>query len=86
MQLNYDLLILTLEALEEAEYHYYPTLFACSLVNRVFNEVASRSLYRKVVLEPQPTYVLKLGLRDQELVHHIVFIIGVLPYQSLHLT
>ena len=74
MQLNYDLIILTLEALEEAEYHYYPTLFACSLVNRVFNEAASKLLYRKVVLDPQRTNVLRLGRRDQELVLHLILL------------
>ena len=72
MQLNYDLIILTLEALEEAEHCYYPTLFACSLVNHVFNEAASKLLYRKVVLDPQRTNVLRLGRRDQELVHLIL--------------
>lgn len=66
MELNYDILIHVFQYLEENE--YYPTLFACSLVSRVFNDAASRLLYRKVVLEPQATNVLRLGRRDQQLV------------------
>ncbi|KAK7694427.1 hypothetical protein QCA50_001613 [Cerrena zonata] len=80
MELNYDVLIHVFDSLEETE--FYPTLFACSLVNRVFNDAASRLLYRKVVLEPEPTNVLRLGRRDQQL--NGLFTSARLPHNRQH--
>lgn len=57
--LIYDVLLLVLETL-----HDYSHLYRCSLVNRLFNQIASKVLYSQVVLSPPFRPVLDLKDRD----------------------
>ncbi|KIM89935.1 hypothetical protein PILCRDRAFT_812719 [Piloderma croceum F 1598] len=47
-QLGYDVLLQVLEMFRDD----YGNLYRCSLVNREYNEIASKILYSRVVLSP----------------------------------
>ena len=56
----YDTLLPVLEILD----HDYSDLYHCSLVNRDFNEMASKVLYSRVVLSPPFQPILNLKDKD----------------------
>jgi hypothetical protein len=60
-QLNYDVLLHVLEMFQDD----YGNLYRCSLVNREYNEIASKILYSRVVLSPPP-FTHGLKLKDQD--------------------
>jgi hypothetical protein len=60
-RLGYDVLLQVLETFQDD----YGNLYRCSLVNREYNEIASRILYSRVVLSP-PFNRGRVNLKDQD--------------------
>lgn len=69
VMLNHDMLLHVAEYLESKD--GYRSLSHFALINKAFNEAASKLLYRRIVLSPEPTLLFRLGRHDQELVRPI---------------
>jgi len=57
---GYDVLLPVLEIFQD----HYGNLYRCSLVNRKFNEIASKLLYSRIVLSPP--FTRGINLNDQD--------------------
>lgn len=66
LPLPFDVVLRVLEALTEDA--PLGILYSCTLVDRQFNNAASKLLYKRVVLSPPFTRTINLKQRSQELV------------------